>query len=109
LGVMYHNGEGVAQDDREAISWYGKAAEQGHVNAQFSLGLSFKDGQGVSPDAVEAYTWFDLASRRSQVDSERSTYANARDALSRTMTSDQIAEAQKRVQWWLEGFERRQR
>ena len=38
LGVMYHNGYGVKQDDFEAVNWYRKAAEQGHASAQYSLG-----------------------------------------------------------------------
>jgi len=29
LGVMYRFGQGVAQDDRVAVTWYRKAAEQG--------------------------------------------------------------------------------
>ena len=33
LGAMYSNGEGVAQDYKEAIQWYRLAAEQEHPNA----------------------------------------------------------------------------
>jgi TPR repeat protein len=84
------------------------SAEQGFASAQFSLGLSFRDGQGVLRDYVEAYTWLDLAAGGSSA-TEKTTYANARDALAKTMTIDQVAEAQKRTRWWLEGFERRQR
>ena len=29
LGLMYDNGEGVPEDDGEAVKWYRKAAEQG--------------------------------------------------------------------------------
>jgi TPR repeat protein len=39
--MMYDNGEGVLQDDKEAIKWYQKAAEQGHASAQFSLGVMY--------------------------------------------------------------------
>ena len=31
LGVMYDNGEGVPEDDAQAVSWYRKAAQQGHA------------------------------------------------------------------------------
>jgi uncharacterized protein len=31
LGVMYRDGQGVQQDYKEAVSWYRKAAEQGHM------------------------------------------------------------------------------
>ena len=33
LGVAYANGEGVAEDDEEAVKWYRKAAEQGQADA----------------------------------------------------------------------------
>ena len=39
LGLKYDNGDGVEQDKQKAIEWYSKAAHQGHVNAQFYLGL----------------------------------------------------------------------
>ena len=37
LGGMYHNGIGVAKDTEEAERLYGRAAEQGHRNAQAEL------------------------------------------------------------------------
>ena len=33
LGVMYAIGEGMPQDDAEAVAWFRKAAEQGHAEA----------------------------------------------------------------------------
>ena len=39
LGIMYGNGDGVPQDDAEAVRWYFLAAEQGNEYAQ-SLFLS---------------------------------------------------------------------
>ena len=35
---MYRNGQGVTQDNAEAVKWYRKAAEQGYAAAQFNLG-----------------------------------------------------------------------
>jgi hypothetical protein len=35
LGVMYDNGEGVPEDDAEAVKWYRRAAEQGFAEAQY--------------------------------------------------------------------------
>ena len=34
LGIMYDNGEGVPENDAEAVKWYRKAADQGHSDAQ---------------------------------------------------------------------------
>jgi len=38
LGVMYAHGEGVSEDDAQAVHWYRKAAEQGVARAQVNLG-----------------------------------------------------------------------
>jgi uncharacterized protein len=39
LGVAYAQGNGVAKNEREAIAWFRKAAEQGLPEAQHNLGL----------------------------------------------------------------------
>ena len=44
LGVSYSNGEGVPQDDAEAVEWYHRAAEQGLAEAQYNLGVSYRNG-----------------------------------------------------------------
>ena len=63
-GNSYAYGRGVAQDDTAAITWYRKAAEQGHASAQFNLGLMYAHGPGVAHDDAEAHMWFNLASSR---------------------------------------------
>ena len=45
--------------DKEAVSWYRKAMEQGDVDAQNNLGVMYAKGTGVSRDekkAVSLYT-----------------------------------------------------
>jgi TPR repeat protein len=37
LGMEYRLGEAVPLNNRRAIVWFRKAAEQGHAEAQFSL------------------------------------------------------------------------
>ena len=50
LGTMYHLGERVAQDYKEAVWWYRKAAEQGYADGQFGLGAMYANGHGVLQD-----------------------------------------------------------
>ncbi|HHF3780583.1 TPA: tetratricopeptide repeat protein, partial [Haemophilus influenzae] len=50
LGLMYSKGQGVKQDDFEAVKWYRKAAEQGHAKAQYNLGNMYANGRGVKQD-----------------------------------------------------------
>ena len=58
LGIMYHNGKGVAQDDAKAVYWYRKAAAQGEAGAQFNLGFMYVKGEGVPQDYEKAFYWF---------------------------------------------------
>ena len=48
LGAAYDFGQGVAEDDTEAVKWYRKAAEQGHAQAQYNLGIMYDNGDGGS-------------------------------------------------------------
>jgi len=44
---MYANGEGVPENDKTAVMWYRKAAEQGFADAQLYLGLMSHSSQPV--------------------------------------------------------------
>ena len=57
LGVLYANGEGLQQDDVEAVCWYRKAAEQGIADVQVDLGEKYVNGEGVKKDNAEALRW----------------------------------------------------
>ncbi len=97
LGVMYANGQGVAEDYGEAMKWYLKAAEQGDAHAQSILGFMYSEGQGVSQDYVRAYMWLSLAAKR---DHEDAKYDRA--VVGGKLTKDQIAEAERLAREWLE-------
>lgn len=73
----------------EALAWYRKAAEQGDVEAQARLGVCFDEGIGVMKDPIEAYKWFNLSAAQGNKKT-----AQWRDSLARSMTRDQVAEAQ---------------
>ena len=44
---MYAEGKGVPENDAEAVQWFRRAAGQGYVSAQGSLGAMYADGEGV--------------------------------------------------------------
>ena len=46
LTDMYLKGKGVAQDKSMAMNWYRKAAEQGHANVQYNIGVLYEQGKG---------------------------------------------------------------
>lgn len=97
LGSCYKYGRGVPKDDAEAVKWFRKVAEQEYFNAeaQFNLGVCYQLGEGVSKDVVEASKWYHLSAAQENKDAAKSLAA-----LDKTMTPEQIAEAQKRADEW---------
>ena len=87
---MYAEGEGIPEDDAEAVRWYRLAAEQGHDRAQSNLGSMYADGEGVSKDAVNAYAWFNIAAAQGNATAKKS-----KESVLRLMTQAQIEKAQK--------------
>lgn len=58
LGNMYSRAVAVNRNDREAVNWYQKAADQGLAVAQLTLGYRYSTGQGVTKDLTEAAKWY---------------------------------------------------
>ena len=67
LGIMYGKGDGVPQDDAEAVKWYRLAAAQGVAEAQLNLGFMYAKGNGVPQDYAEAVKWYRLAAAQGVV------------------------------------------
>jgi TPR repeat protein len=61
IGLMYSVGDGVIQNDQEALKWYRLAAVQGDANAQTMLGTMYASGKGVRQSHQVALKWFRLA------------------------------------------------
>ena len=70
LGNMYDNGQGVKQDDVEAVKWYRQAAGQGHALSQLGLGLMYDKGRGVKQDDVEAVKWYRKAAEQGNANAQ---------------------------------------
>ena len=90
LGLMYQNGWGVPQDDKEAVYWYKLAAEQGDAKAQYNLGVMYALGEGVIKDYVYAHMWGNIASMNGNDKGE-----TLRGYVAEKMPSSQIEEAQR--------------
>lgn len=70
LGLMYVEGNGVEQNDAEALKWFGKAAEQGLASAQYELGVMYGNGEGVTKNDAEAVNWFRKAAEQGDSDAQ---------------------------------------
>lgn len=54
----------------EAYEWFEKAAEQGHPEAQYKLGLCYGEGKGVPFNSNEKAKWLRLAAEQEYVDAQ---------------------------------------
>jgi len=61
FGVAYRDGKGVEKDEKEAVKWFRKAAEQGHVEGQYMVGHWHSKGIGVTEDKVTGLAWLSIA------------------------------------------------
>ncbi len=96
MGARYHNGEGVPQDDIQAVQWFQRAADQGHVGAQATLGAYYWAGRGVPKDLSKAYFWSALALAQGDDGSKFRL-----EGLSTQMTRAQVTAARQQADDWL--------
>ena len=96
---MYLDGDGVPQNDAEAVRWYRLAADQGHADAQYNLGVRYANGRGVPQDDVQAHMWYNLAASRSTGE-DRELAVENRDRARARMTAEQVADAQRLAREW---------
>lgn len=100
LGSLYRYGQGVAQDDGEALRWWRKAADLGLTDAQFALGEFHAGGSGIAPDRIRAYMWFDITASQTGEDWLQAIAGSNRDALAARMSLAEIREAQRQAADW---------
>jgi serine/threonine protein kinase len=61
LGVLYQNGQGIAQSYDKAREWFQKAADAGNPDAMNNLGELYYYGRGVARDYTQARDWYEKA------------------------------------------------
>ena len=70
LGVMYDEGEGTNENNKEAVRLYNLSAAQGNANAQNKLGEAYEAGSGVIQDYTEAEKWYRLSAAQGNEESQ---------------------------------------
>ena len=61
LGFCYQSGMGVIKDEKKAMQWFQKSAEQKNAMAQHYLGGCYWQGKGVRKDEKKAIEYFEAA------------------------------------------------
>ena len=64
LGLMYLNGEGVAQNAQTAFAYFTQAAEAGDITGQYWLGYCYENGVGTAKDMTQAVRWYQKSAAR---------------------------------------------
>ena len=62
LGQILLDGQGITQNQTEALAWFQRAAESGHVMAINMVGRCLENGWGVYADPTAAASWYQRAS-----------------------------------------------
>jgi hypothetical protein len=84
-----------AGDYATAASLWRQLAESGDPAAQYNYGRMLYYGQGVPQDRIEAYKWFLIAA-----ESDLAQAQEARMAIFRALTTDELREAVRRAGDW---------
>lgn len=98
LGSAYLRGMGVEKNRLKAFPLILSSAEKGIPDAQYLLGLMYFTGVGTTPDMVRAYVWLSLSEEISILADDPATFVSGtekRKAIERTLSSDQIKEAEE--------------
>jgi len=95
LGAMYERGQGVPQDNFQAVQWYRRATNQGLGQAQFNLGLMYNQGRGVMQNVIQAYMWILLATGE-----DIQSAVKVQEIMMKEMTPAQIREAERLARGW---------
>ena len=67
---MYEEGLGVAVDDKEAMKWYLRAANQDFARAQYYVGTMYALGKGTERSQAKAVQWYKLAARQGETSAQ---------------------------------------
>jgi len=101
LGMLHERGD-LKQDYKQAGRWYEKAAEHGHIGAEYRLAWIWGVGGDDFPaDPAEAYKWILLAF-------EKGLATDLKGQLEKVLDRNQQAEGQKRAAAWKEAHAAKQ-
>jgi hypothetical protein len=95
LGRMYKDGRDTPQNYPEAVKWCHLAALQGRTGAQIELAEMYWFGEGIPRDYVRANMWLVIAADQISGSDRQHEIAEIRANEAKSMTPDQIAEAQE--------------
>lgn len=94
MGIRCHASN--PPDDAQAMQWFQRAADQGYVAAQATLGAYYWAGRGVPSDLSKAYMWSAIAFAGGDQNSKIRL-----EGLASQMTRAQISAAGQQAEVWI--------
>ncbi|HSZ64321.1 MAG TPA: GAF domain-containing protein [Terriglobales bacterium] len=94
MGIRCHASN--PPDDAQAMHWFERAADQGYVAAQATLGAYYWAGRGVPSDLSKAYMWSAIAFAGGDQNSKIRL-----EGLASQMTRAQISAARQQAETWI--------
>lgn len=96
IGVMHEWGNGMPQDNANALKWYKRSAERSHKDAQNNLGALYSKGEGTEQNFIEALKWFIIATKNGSEGGQKNILI-----VEKRMSYEQISQAQKLANDWM--------
>jgi len=96
IGVMHEWGNGMPQNNANALKWYKRSAERFHKDAQNNLGALYSKGEGTEQNFLEALKWFIISAENGSEAGQK----NIR-IVEKRMSYEQISQAQKLANDWI--------
>ncbi|MFS2004896.1 tetratricopeptide repeat protein [Duganella sp. CT11-25] len=93
VAKAYMQGQIVSADSVKGVDYFKRAAAQGHVEAQYSLGYIYTNGMGAARNLAEGAQWMILAQRGGHPQA-----AAAVESLRKIMASGDFDEADRLAQ-----------
>lgn len=91
-------GEFFSRDSNKALTWYRASAEQGYLEAQYSLAVMLANGMGTDKNLIEAAFWLLLAAEQGQQHA-----INGRESIVKLLSNSELETVKKRVDLALSG------
>ena len=68
--ILYLRGKGARRDPKEAAKWLERAANKGHLEAQYQLGRLFYLGTSLPRDFAQSAKWFRAAAMQGRPEAQ---------------------------------------
>lgn len=93
MGHFFDQGdESFSRDSNKALTWYRASAEQGYLEAQYSLAVMLANGMGTDKNIQEAAFWLLLAAEQGQEHA-----IEGRESIVKLLSNSELETVKKRV------------